>query len=79
MVGAWVRSGGRVRTYELLTPPDLVGPAPLLIVLHGLGDRGRGIRTYSGFDGAAGAQGYEVYRVRNWPEYESTEDFDVCD
>lgn len=32
--------GGRKRTYHLVVPPDLTGPAPLVIVLHGRGGTG---------------------------------------
>lgn len=52
---------GRERTYRLYIPPGLpVGPAPLLIALHGGTGWGTQFETNSGFDDLADANGFIV-------------------
>lgn len=51
--GAWVRSDGRVRTYQWVLPTRIDSGTRVLIVLHGSGGDGADIRRYADFDGAA--------------------------
>lgn len=57
-----MRWDGQDRTYVVRTPPqfDPTRPAPLVIVLHGLGGSGDLILAQSGFDVKADAEGFLV-------------------
>jgi len=54
VVGQWVESDYRVRTYLMITSSRVVPgvPAPLLILFHGAGDNAAGFRTRIGALGA---------------------------
>ncbi len=52
-------SGGINRTFTYHAPGAVVDPAlPVMIVMHGDGDNGSGIKGYSGFDAAADANNF---------------------
>lgn len=52
--------GDRQRTFHLYTPPNLEGPAPLVVVLHGLGGSSEEVRELTAFDDAADRHGFVV-------------------
>jgi len=72
--GGWVRSGGRIRTYELKRPTAADGASALLIVLHGSGDSGRSIRNFADLDRFADANGLLIA----YPDAVSGEWADGC-
>ena len=59
-LGRWVHSGYYDRTYELHVPDGVTAGAlrPLLIVLHGAGDTGRGFRARIAADARTDAAGF---------------------
>lgn len=59
VVGEWVRSNYRIRTYALIKPVTYDGtvPAPLLILFHGAGDTGAQFRLRIGLYGSADTAG----------------------
>lgn len=63
---------GEVRPYLYHVPPGLDGsnePAPLVLLLHGAGTGARAIRTATGFDAIANAEGaIAVYPNAAYPE-----------
>ena len=65
-----IEHGGLRRSYRLHVPPDLKKPAPLVVVLHGGGGRGRGMERMSGFSELADKEGFLVAypdgEGRNW-------------
>lgn len=54
-----IASGGSRRTFELVIPPGVTAPAPLVIMMHGARAEGlgRGLRGTLGLDAAAAAAG----------------------
>lgn len=62
IVGAWVRSDGRVRTYRLHVPEETDEPRPIALVLafHGGADSGESMQSFSGLDAAADEVGAAV-------------------
>ncbi len=61
VLGQWVYAGGLERTYSLFVPdnPDS-HKLPLLIVFHGAGGTGPGMRTATGLDAVAARYGFAV-------------------
>lgn len=55
-----VEVGDLQRTFHLYAPPNLEGPAPLVVVLHGLGGSSEEVRELTGFDDAAERHGFVV-------------------
>jgi polyhydroxybutyrate depolymerase len=52
-----IRVGGEVRTYELVLPSGVSGPAPVVLVLHGGKGGARQLRRYTDMDKAASRVG----------------------
>lgn len=52
--------GKEVRRYLLVTPPGVVGPAPVVVALHGAMQTPQSFRAYFGLDAAAAAHGFVV-------------------
>ncbi|WP_158531603.1 MULTISPECIES: PHB depolymerase family esterase [unclassified Meiothermus] len=55
-----IQSGGQVRTYEGHLPPHAGARLPLLLVLHGGGGNGHGMRRLAGMDELADRAGFLV-------------------
>ena len=53
-------SDGRMRSYIVYNPPDREGALPLVIVFHGFGGNGDGIRLHTQFDVVARQFGFRV-------------------
>ena len=53
-------SGGRMRNYVLYNPPNREGALPLVIVFHGFGGNGDGIRLHTQLDLVARQLGFRV-------------------
>jgi len=72
---------GEERTYRVHVPKGLPSPAPLVVVLHGGGGRGRGMERLSGFSRLADKEGFIAAYPdgirRNW--YDGREGQDISE